>query len=319
MQNIDLKSLQVFAMLLKERNVTRAAQRLNMTQSAVSHVLVRLRDLFHDPLFVSMGRGMAPTDRALELAEPLRQSLDALTRLTRPAESFDARRYDGSFRIATSDYIGFIVLPPLVQRLGDVAPDVALDIRPLHPHDDLLALKNGDIDLIIWNEASAPPNFYARRLFTDQLKSIVRKDHPRIQGGLTLPQFLAERHLRVGSHYGAIKEASEQATDEYAVRCKLSMSVPHFLLAHILVSQSNLVGMIAELTARRLSPEVPLQILEPPVPMPVFTVAQVWHERQHADPAHRWLRGEIAAVAEQIRQEQQAWGAGGPMPALVDG
>lgn len=306
MQNVDLKSLQVFATLLKECNVTRASQILNMSQSAVSHTLTRLRDLFHDPLFVPMGRGMAPTARALELAKPLQQTLEALEILVRPAEGFDPASFNGVFRIATTDYISFILLPSLVQRLIEIAPMVELDIRPLKPQDDLIALKDGDIDLVLWNEEKAPPNYYSRKMFTDRLKSIVRIGHPDINGAISLEQFCAGKHLRVSSNYGAVKEAVNGVYETLGIHAHTSVTVPHFLLAPILVSQSDLIGMIAELTARRIASIVPLQVLEPPVDVAGFVVSQVWHERCHADPAHRWMRGQIAAVAETIREEKMS-------------
>lgn len=318
MHNVDLKSLQVFAALLKESNVTRASQSLNMTQSAVSHTLNRLRELFHDPLFVSMGRGMVPTQRALELAAPLANTLESLELLIRPAATFDPASFDGVFRIATTDYISFILLPLLVQRLTAVAPKVELDIRPLKPQDDLIALRNGEIDLVLWNEESAPPNFYSRKLFADRLKSIVRVGHPDIDGDLSLEQFSAGKHLLVSSNYGAIKEAVNGLYQTLGIRAHTSVTVPHFLLAPFLIAQSNLIGMIAELTARRLVDVVPLQVLEPPVEVAGFTVSQVWHERRHTDPAHHWLRDELAQAAEKVREDQALWASPLSWPPLHD-
>lgn len=304
LHNVDLKSLQVFATLLKEGNVTRTAQHLNMTQSAVSHMLARLRELFRDPLFVSMGRGIVPTPRALELAEPLQRALEAMDALVQPVKVFDPESFDGTFQIATSDYIGFILLPILMKRLGASAPGVELNIRPLKPRDDLALLKSGELDLILWNEETAPRNFYVHKLFSDRLKSIARIGHPEIDGSLSLEQFRAGRHLRVSSSYGAVKEAVDAQFDRQGAGVKTAVTVPHFLLAHILVSQSDLIGMIAELTATRIIGDIPLQILEPPVEVPPFTVSQVWHARRHASPSHRWLRGEIAAAAKEIRAAQ---------------
>src|SRR5699024_9101643 len=186
-----------------------------------------------------------------------------------------------------------------------IAPEARLHVLPLHPNENLNAVKNGDIDLIIWNEATAPLNFYTQRLFCDRLKTIVRTDHPRIDGNITLAQFCAEKHLTVDNHYGAIQEAAEHTSREYTTQSQVVMSVPYFLLAHMLVARTDLVGMMAELTARQLLPMLPLQILEPPVPMPIFTISQVWHERQHNDPAHRWLRGLVAAAGEHIREQLQ--------------
>jgi len=303
MQNVDMKSLHVFFCLLNECNVTRTAEQLNMTQSAVSHTLARLRVLFNDPLFVSMGRGMLPTSRALELVEPLQQSLAALNKLIEPVKAFDPGQFQGSFEIATTDYIGFILLPRLMVRLAEVAPGVELNIQPLRPKEDLPLLKDGKLDLIIWNEKTAPANFHVRKLFSDRLKSVVRVGHPEINGSLSLEQFRNGKHLRISSNHGAVKEAIDSLYEQHDIRCKTSLTVPHFLLAHILISQTDMIGMIAELTALRIAKEVPLQLFEPPVAVAGFTVSQVWHERLHASPAHKWLRGEINQVAKEITLE----------------
>ena len=301
MQNVDLKSLQVFASLMKECNVTRTAEMLGITQSAVSHTLKRLRNLLDDPLFVSSGRGIVPTPRALELAAPLELALQAVHALVQPADAFDPATHDGVFTVATTDYIGFILLSDLLKHLSLSAPDVALNILPLHPKDDLAALSNYEIDLILWNEETAPANFFVRHLFTDRLKAIVRKGHPAINGSLSLEQFRAAKHLRISSNYGAVKENVDRYYELHGTHLKTSVTVPHFLLAHRIVAESDLIGNIGELTARKLGRELPLQVLEPPMQEKGFSVSMVWHERRHADPAHRWFRGEIAAVAEAIR------------------
>ncbi|CAB3809346.1 HTH-type transcriptional regulator SyrM 1 [Paraburkholderia caffeinitolerans] len=306
MQNVDLKSLQLFATLLRECNVTRTARQLNMTQSAVSHTLNRLRDLFRDPLFVTAGRSLAPTPRALELAEPLHRALAVVGALIEPDDGFVPATLEGTFEIATTDYIGFLLLPVLMDRLSVAAPGVAINVKPLEPDDDLAALREGALDLILWNEDSAPSNYYVRKLFTDRLKSIVRAGHPHIQGGLSAEQFRAARHIRVSGHYGAVKEAVDAFYEHLGIRVSTAVTVPHFMLAHMLVSQSDMIGMIAELTARRIAGNLPLQVLEPPVEMAPFTVSAVWHARRHTSGAHRWLRGEIVAAAEQLTQQSAA-------------
>ncbi|WP_043288887.1 LysR family transcriptional regulator [Paraburkholderia oxyphila] len=306
MHNVDLKSLQLFATLLRECNVTRTARQLNMTQSAVSHTLNRLRDLFHDPLFVTAGRSIAPTPRALELAEPLQRALAAMGALIESDDVFDPAAFEGTFEIATTDYIGFLLLPVLMDRLSVAAPGIALNVKPLEPENDLAALREGTLDLVLWNEDAAPSNYYVRKLFTDRLKSIVRAGHPQIQGSLSAEQFRAGRHIRVSGHYGAVKEAVDAFYEHLGIRVSTAVTVPHFMLAHLLVSQSDMIGMIGELTARRIVGNLPIQVLEPPVQMAPFTVSAVWHARRHTSGAHRWLRGEIAAAAGQLTEQLAA-------------
>ncbi|MNF93507.1 HTH-type transcriptional regulator SyrM 1 [compost metagenome] len=190
-----------------------------------------------------------------------------------------------------------------MQRLGETAPGIELTIQPLRPKDDLYLLKEGKLDLVIWNEKEAPTSFHARKLFSDRLKSVTRIDHPQINGSLSLEQFRNAKHLRVSSNHGAVKEAIDGLYERYAIRCNTALTVPHFLLAHVLVAQTDMIGMIAELTARRIAKEIPLQLFDPPVEVEGFTVSQVWHERQHGSPAHKWLRSEIAAVGEEITEE----------------
>lgn len=304
MTNVDLKSLQVFASLFTACSVTRAAQTLNMTQSAVSHTLGRLRELFQDPLFVSMGHGMMPTPRALDLAEPLQRTIAAISVLVQPVAAFEPADCAGVFQIATTDYISFILLPGLIKRLSQRAPGMRLLIQPLKPQRDLALLKSGDIDLILWNEASTPPNFYARELFSDRLQAIVRNGHPDINGSLSLAQFHAGQHLRIGSEHGAA--TLDDVSAKHRAASKTALTIPHFLLSYHLIADSDLIGSIAELTAQRIAKKFALQVLESPLPETSFTVSQVWHQRHHVDPAHRWLRSQIAAIGSGIRKKQSA-------------
>lgn len=298
--NPDRRSLEVLAALLRERNVTHAAKRLGMTQSAVSHALARLRRLFNDPLFVPTGRGMLPTSRALELATPLARALGLLNGLGQAERAFEPSTFAGSFSIATSDYIAFLLLPGLVRRLAVLAPRMHLRILPLEPALDSIRLKNDELDLILWNERQPISGLYLRQLFADRLLAVTRAGHPQIQGSLSIEQFRVARHLCVSNQHGALREEMESV---YAEGCKVALKVPHFLMAYSLVAQTDLLSMIAERTARRLSGRLPLQLLELPLAVPAFEVSMAWHPRRHEEAAHRWLRDEIAAVAAVLDEE----------------
>ena len=292
--NPDRRSLEVLAALLRERSVTRAAQRLDMTQSAVSHTLARLRRLFNDPLFVPTGHGMLPTSRALELSAPLARVLGLLDGLSQTQQAFEPATFVGSFTIATSDYIAFLLLPDLIRQLTVLAPRLTLRIQPLVPAQDTTRLMNDELDLIIWNERQRPSGLCLRQLFTDRLLAVARVGHPHIEGSLTMQQFRTARHLCVSHQHGTLHEEIESI---YAEGCKVALKVPHFLMAYHLVAQTDLLSMIAQRTAQRLNGSLPLQLLELPLKVPAYDVSMLWHPRREEEAAHHWLRNEIAAVA----------------------
>lgn len=296
--NPDRRSLEVLAALLRERSVTRAAKRLDMTQSAVSHTLARLRRLFNDPLFVPTGHGMLPTSRALELSAPLARILGLLDGLCQTGQAFEPSTFVGSFTIATSDYIAFLLLPDLVRRLAVLSPRLTLRIQPLVPAQDTTRLMNDELDLIIWNERQPPSGLCLQRLFTDRLLAVARVGHPYIEGSLSMQQFRTARHLCVSNQHGALHEEIESI---YAEGCKVALKVPHFLMAYSIVAQTDLISMIAERTSRRLDDSLPLQLLELPLAVPAFDVSMVWHPRRDEEAAHSWLRGEFAAEAAALR------------------
>lgn len=296
--NIDYKALQVFDRLIAEGSVSATARTLNMTPSAVSQTLARLRRLFDDSLFEPVPGGMRPTPYALELAGQVSESLVELQTLCRPAGPFDPASLDGKFCIATTDYIGLLLLPALSTRLAQMAPDLELIIQPLERDSDIERLRRDEIDLILWNERHAPQSYHIRPLFSDRLCAIARQGHPRLDGvELPLDLFREVPQLAIGSSHGALKEYVDQV---HAHGCEVQVEVPHFLMACNLISQSELLGLIGELAAQRLAEELELQTFELPIEVAEFSVAQVWHERRHADAAHRWLREQIVAIAENI-------------------
>ena len=296
--NIDYKALQVFDRLIAEGSVSATARALNMTPSAVSHTVARLRRLFDDPLFESIPGGMRPTPYALKLAGQIAASLAELEALWQPTGPFDPVSLDKRFTIATTDYIGLLLLPELTTRLAHMAPELELIIQPLERDRDIKRLKRDEIDLIIWNERQAPQSYHMRSLFSDRLCAIARQGHPRLNGEtLTLERFREIPQLAIGDTHGALKEYVDQVI---AHGCQIQVEVPHFLIACNLIAQSELLGLIGELAAQRLAESLKLQCYPLPIKVADFNVAQLWHERRHSDAAHRWVREQIALTAETI-------------------
>lgn len=294
---IDLNALVVLDALLAERHVTRAAERIGRTQSAVSHALARLRELLGDPLLVRGPRGaLVATARAEAIAPALRRALDGVRQAIRGEPRFDPATARRSFRIATGDYAELILLPRLVARLAHEAPGVDLWVVPL-PDDTAGALAAGAIDLGlgVWRAPAWPAGLYQRRLFDEDFRCVVRAGHPAAAQRLTLARFCELQHLLVAPRGTPGSFVDDQLAELGRTR-RVAVRVPHFLIAPHVIAASDLVVTIATRLARLYAEPLGLELLAPPFEVAPFTVSMAWHERAHHDPGHRWLRERLVEV-----------------------
>ncbi|HEY8088844.1 MAG TPA: LysR family transcriptional regulator [Polyangiaceae bacterium] len=299
---VDLNLLHSLDALLVERNVTRAAARVGITQSAMSHALGRLRLLTGDELLVRGPGGMVPTVRAEALSMPVRRALDEVARALAPAAAFDPRTAVTRLCIGTSDYGELVLLPRLVARLAREAPGVDLRVRTLG--EDMPALlASGSIDLAV-----APlmahderPGIHGRKLFSDRFVCVVRRGHPLAKKKLTLARFAAASHALIaprGQEGGFVDDALARL----GTRRRVAVAVPHFLIAPHLVASSDLLLTLARRVAAVLAAPLKLAVLAPPPELSLegFTMSAVWHDRTHDDPAHRWLREVVLEESARI-------------------
>lgn len=301
---IDLNLLTAFDALLMERNVTKAASRVGVSQPAMSSALARLRLLFNDPLFIRTQHGMAPTVKALELSDRIQHALAEIRGALKPEEAFDPASSVREFRLATTDYGDVIILPQLVQRLKSLAPGITLRASRLRRSDTRLALQSGELDLAIAWRLEEPPfdhrAFCTRSLFRERLVCIVRKDHPHVGDRLTMKQFLQLEHVVVSASDGSPMIVDSILAQEGLSR-RVSVTVAHFLAAPIIVAQTDLMATVASRVTHLFSDNVHLRILKAPISLPALTVRTIWHERSNNDPAHRWFRKLLADVASESR------------------
>ena len=298
----DLNQLRVLDALLTERSVTGAARRLGRTQPALSHALARLRETHQDPLLVRSGRGMALTPRAEALAPRLRLALRGLEDAVRAALPFDPASTRRSFRVATADYAELVLLPRLIPRLEREAPGVDLWLR--RPMDDLTGLADSDTDVVVGLAAASVlgAGVICRPLFSDRFVVIMRADHPLSQAPLTVEAYAAARHAFIAPR-GGPGGVVDDALAKLGLSRRVALAIPHFLVAPYVVAGSDLVLTLAERVARAFASHLPLTIVEPPLPLPRFTISLMWHERHHADLGHAWLRSTLAEVARLQERE----------------
>lgn len=296
-RRLDLNLLITLDALLAEHNVTRAAERLHLSQPSVSAQLVRLRDMLGDPLLLPGPRGMRPTARAEALREPLRLALDALEHAVAPAAGFDPATADVTWRIAASDYSETTLVLPAAVRLREAAPGTRLAVLELAPSRLARQTEQGEIDLALHTSECAPPGLRSRLLFNERYVLAGRVGHPRLKRRPTLAQFCALDHVLVSPDGGGFHGATDQALAEQGLTRRVVLSVPHFLFVRSVLASTDLVAMLPERLARGC-PE--LQVVEAPLTVPGYEIAMLWHERQHRDPAHQWLRDHIAGTARAL-------------------
>jgi DNA-binding transcriptional LysR family regulator len=299
LRSLDLNLLVALDALLQERNVTRAAARLELSQSAMSATLARLRQVFGDPLLLRTAGGMLPTSKALELAGPLRQVLGDIERLVRPPAAFDPARAELTFTIAASDYVEYAVLPQLVDFLEAAAPRARLQVRPMDFGEIGRQLESGEVDLGILGAGFAPPNARSRPLFTERFVCVARADHPRVRERLTLDDFCALDHILVSPSGGGFTAQADDALAAIGRRRHVRVSVPHFLLVPQILGRSDMLVVLPERLARGYGER--FRTFELPFALLPITIVAVWHERTHRDPALGWLRQAIADLMEEGR------------------
>lgn len=299
-RQLDLNLLVALDALLAEGNVTRAAERLGLSQPAMSHALNRLRALLDDPILVRTPRGMVPTPRAEELAPAIHAALDDIDRALRGRPAFDAATSRRSFTIAAVDHGELVILPPLLARIAAEAPGIDLLVRPLRL--DLIEgeLEAGVVDLAfgVLNSGDDLATF-RQRLFHESFVCLVRADHPTVGETLTLDEFVALDHALVGPR-GRRGGFVDTELQKLGLSRRVALMVPHFLVAPMVLAKSDLILTAPERIARAFAAILPLRIVPTPLQLKGFDVSQLWHERQSHDAAHIWLRGLIVEICRTL-------------------
>lgn len=291
---IDLNLLVALDALLAERSVTRAAERVGLSQPAMSRALGRLRALFGDRLLVRTASGLVPTPRAEALAPRLRLVLAEVGQIVR-APAFDPAQLRGTARIGMPDYLSILVLPHLLRRLERDAP--GLDIALAPPRATTPAeLESGDLDLAVGNFPDVPAGFYGKTLDTDGFACVVRRGHPALAEPLTLPVFAGLRHALITIRDDRSPGAVDKALARLGLERRIAVRVPNFLAAPLIVAETDLVITLPRRLAQWLAGRADVAVLEPPLDLGTFSIMLLWHERRSDDAEHAWLRATLASV-----------------------
>ena len=292
LRRLDINLLMTLDVLLAEHNVTRAAERLNLSQPSVSVHLAKLRDIFADPLLLPGPRGMRPTARADELREPLREALEALERAVAPANAFDPAQATHTWKVAATDYGESTILLPALSGLRAQAPGTRLAVIDLTPPQLVRQAEQGVFDLALHISEDAPLELHRRALFTERYVLAGRVGHPGLISKPSREQFCALEHVMVSREGGGFFGVTDKALADVGLSRKVVLSVPHFLMVMSVLASTDLVAM---LPSRLVRGHPALQVVEAPVAVPGYEMAMFWGERLHRDPAHKWLREHLVA------------------------
>lgn len=294
---VDLNLLVIFDALLDELSVTHAAERLNLSQPAVSHALGRIRALFNDPLFVRVQRGLIATPRALELKAPVRSFVAEAEAIVRP-QSFDPALATATVHVSTTDYMQLALLLPLITLLRSEAPGISLVLRSLEFLDMRERMNTGEVDMAITTPEFANPELRSRLLYHERYVCAVRAGHPLRATARDLDAFCSYDHIVVSPAGGSPAGPVDEALRKIGRSRRIAVSAPNFLILPRLLAGTDLVAVVPERLVRNWSNE--LACFPTPIEVPGFDVIAAWHPRVHAEAVHKWFRGRLSDLAQTI-------------------
>ncbi|HFN5123580.1 TPA: LysR family transcriptional regulator [Pseudomonas aeruginosa] len=297
LSRFDLNLFRVFEVVYRERNLTRAAGLLHLSQSAVSHALARLRDQLGDPLFVRQGRGVAPTPLADRLAPGIHDALAGLHRSMNRCQTFDPRRDARTFQLNMPEQLEPLVLPAILDHLRQAASRIEIRCNSLHWADLKAELGAGRIDLAI--EIARPTDAALRRqhLLDDSLCVMAG---PGFAGELSAEEYLAADHVAVTSRRRGIC-IEDLALGHLGLTRQVRQRCQHYLSAALLVAQGGYLLTLTRGYAELINRGLGNRLLPMPLALPAVTLNLYWSRQADDEAGSLWLRGELAELATRLR------------------
>jgi DNA-binding transcriptional LysR family regulator len=297
---IDLNLFVVFDTVYAEGGITRASQRLNLSQPAISHALGRLRRMFGDPLFTRRGHVMVPTPLARQIIEPIRQSLQRLEVTLSKVDRFDPSSAAKRFTVGMRDVLEQAALPILMRHIARAAPRVDISIVRAERRELESELTAGTLDAAIDVLLPLPEEIRRQRLGREWLTVVARRRHPKVRTGLTLDTYLAQEHILVSSRRRGLS-AEDFELGRHNLRRRVRLRCQNYFAACHVVSETDLILTMPQRYARIINAQFRNELLPFPLKVPVFDTYLYWHANADADPANEWLRGQLVASLRERR------------------
>ena len=288
-RDIDLNLLVVFEAIFSAGNISKAAELSDISQPALSNALARLRKQLNDPLFVRKGNGVIPTARAEEMILPIREALAAIQRSIEPVAEFDPTTTERHFKLMIADPLEPIVVPALLQQQTGKRSNITYELQPPQAVNIEEALLSGTFELALFLIPKRNPDLHIKPLCPVDHVLLARKDHPRIQGPVTIEDLQQESHVALNLSPGKLANA-EKVTFWQQMHQHASIQVHKMSSVVQIVSQSDLIGLVPRIHAHYATKRLNVQIQEWPVEVNNQKFHMIWHKRHEADAGHLWLR-----------------------------
>jgi DNA-binding transcriptional LysR family regulator len=296
---VDLNLLVALDVLLTERSVTRAAERLSLSQPAVSGTLARLRRLFDDELLVRTGRAMRPTPFAETLEAPLREALARVEEAVFARPDFVPAEAERTFSVLATDYMSLVLLRPLLVALAAETPNLRVQVEAAGLSTLATRLLRGEVDLVLLpdnlTEVTGMPS---ARLFEDRFVGAVWREHPEVGDRLELEQLAALPYLNYGRD--RIRSNADAHLHALGIAPRPDATIESFILGAFMLRGTRMVTFLQDRLVRELADAADIRAVQPPVALPPLVEAMCWHPRSGGDPGHAWLRERIARLAAEL-------------------
>jgi DNA-binding transcriptional LysR family regulator len=297
LSSVDLNLLVAFDALLSERNVTRAARRVGLSQPALSKALVRLREIFSDPLFERRGGLMQPTAQALKLGGPVRRALDEIQMALSP-DKFEPATARATITIGSIDLYDLILMPPLIARIAKEAPGLELVVRASDRLRVHRQFANNELDFAFMPISESISELNAEPLFSESATTILRKGHS-LARNMTLEGFANAGHVTVGLEGQGVNWI-DAALSGFGLRRRIALTLPSFIAVPFVVGATDLISTLPKRLVSRFGAVAKVISVPPPLQAPVVTIHLAWHRRSVGSPLHNWLRRTIKSVSAEI-------------------
>lgn len=298
---IDLNLLAAFDALMSERNVTRAATQVGVSQPAMSAALSRLRKQFGDPLFLRSADGLLPTPRARELAEPIMQALRQIEATLVRKPEFVPSNATLRVNLGLSDYPAFVLLPALLEAIAQQAPGVSIDVHAFNDRDDAVDLLDaGAVDAAIGVPPTHPESrILTRPILRDEFVTIIARDHPAARRAMNMKTYLGLPHVLVspeGQRHGLV----DQMLAQHGKQRTLALTMPQMFAVPAIVARSGMIATLMKRVALNSPASRKLALFPPPVALPEIAFHLIWHRRSDGNPAQQWFRTLVGNIASSM-------------------
>ncbi len=302
---MDLNLLVAFDLLLEECSVTKAAEIMCVSQSAMSHMLNRLRDTLNDPILLRTERGMNPTDHALQMKAPIRQALLQIHQALSPDNEFDPSTSDVNFVIYVPEYFEMIFMPILLERCHQSAPNISFQLEVMSEKIPERALIDDEIDFVVGMEhyIDVPKHLNHQTFLTEELVCIVRKDNNLVGNKVSIEQYLNLQHV----YPYPIASAHSQLDDWLAQRKlarKISVMSQSYISAVSIITKTDFIMTLPRRVAESLCEGFNLRVVQAPEDFPTTQFNLIWHPLYETNSAKQWLRTQILAISQQLIEDK---------------